>query len=152
MSNPKRVKSKRAGRAGYRFRFTDPATGARTHKTFWLRERREAERAFAEHMASREAVRIGLPDNSGWQMSYNELVAKFLAEAPISSDDRRRSLARVLERNELDIRVVSELANLGPLMKRCLALVRSTSDVYVRDDVQAALKQHRRDRVLLNIA
>ena len=141
MSNPKRVKSKRTGRAGYRFRFTDPATGSRTHKTFWLPERREAERAFADHMASREAVRLGLPDNSGWQMSYDKLVEKFLAEAPISTDDRRRSLARVLKRNELKVRVVSELANLGPLTKRCLALVKSSSDVYVRDDVQAALKQ-----------
>ncbi len=83
MSNPRRVKSKRTGRAGFRFRFTDPATGSRTHKTFWLRERREAERAFAEHMASREAVRIGLPDNSGWQMPFVDLVERFVEEAPI---------------------------------------------------------------------
>jgi len=141
VSNPKRVKSKRAGRTGYRYRYTDPATGGRTHKTFWLPERREADRAFSEHMASREAVRIGLPDNSGWQMSYGKFLSRFLDEAPIASDDRRRKLARILERNELGLSIVSELANPGPLTSKCRKLARSRGDVYVRDTLQQALKQ-----------
>jgi len=141
MSNPKRVKSKRTGRAGYRFRFTDPATGARTHRTFWLPERREAERAFTDYVASREAVRLGLPDNSGWQISYGKLVSRFLDESPISSDDRRRLLARVLERNELRLTVVSELASPGPLTSKCRKLAQDRGDVYVRDTLQQMLKQ-----------
>jgi integrase len=106
-----------------------------------LPERREAERAFAEHMASREAVRLGLPDNSGWQMAYAELVEKFLNEAPISSDERRNKLSRVLRGNDLDLRTVSELAKPGPLTAKCRAIAVQRSDVYVRDTLQQALKQ-----------
>ncbi len=141
MSSPRRVKSKRTGKVGYRYRFTDPATGGRTHRTFWFPEKREAGRAFAEHMASREAVRLGLPDNSGWQLPYKDFVARFLAEAPISSDERRHRLAQVLERNELKIGIVSELTKRGKLTARCRAVAKTQGDVYVTQTLQPFVKQ-----------
>ena len=36
----KRVTSGRTGRTGWRFRFRDPVTGSRTHRTFWVSEKR----------------------------------------------------------------------------------------------------------------
>src|SRR5438128_250101 len=75
--NPKPMKSGRTGRRGWQFRFTDPATHKRAKQTFWLSERREAERAFKEFLDEREAKRLGLPDRSGWQMPYEEIVTKF---------------------------------------------------------------------------
>lgn len=91
-----RVKSKRTGRTGWKFRFTDPVTHSRTHKTIWIGERREADKGFAEYLAGREKLRIGLPDNSGWTTSYEDLVKQFLQGAVFSTNDRRETLRRVL--------------------------------------------------------
>lgn len=74
-------------------------------------------------------------------MSYGKFLSRFLDEAPIASDDRRRKPARTLERNELGLSVASELANPGPLTSKCRKFARSRGDVYVRDTLQQALKQ-----------
>lgn len=141
MSNPSRVKSKRTGRTGYCYRFTDPATGSRTHKTFWLPEKREADRAFAEHMASREAVRIGLPDNSGWQMPYKDLAENFLRDAPISSSKRRKALRALLLRNDLSLATARDICDIGRLSAGCVRLLKKYTDEHVRKCIQRPLKQ-----------
>ena len=96
--NPKPVRSGRTGRKGWRFRFSDP-TGGRTSKTFWLIEKREAEKAFAEFMCALEKKKIGLPNGDGWMKPYTELVEKFIADSPIKTETRRNNLRRWLLKN-----------------------------------------------------
>src|SRR5206468_4006726 len=111
----KSVRSGRSGRRGWRYRYTDPVTRKRNSITIWMSERREADRGFKEFMDGREAKSIGLPDKSGWTVSYSDLVAKFIAEAPLSTEARRSCLKLVLERNELGLSVASDLAAMGRL-------------------------------------
>jgi integrase len=145
----RRVKSRKTGRRGWQYRYTDPLTKRRAKKTFWYPTEAEADRAFQRHLAKVEDRRIGLPDNSGWEMPYPELVERFLEEAPIRSQNRWKYLKCVLERNELGLRVGADLAQAGKLTaeaKRLLA--RKDEDgkqkctlQYVRGHVQGSLKQ-----------
>lgn len=137
----KRVVSKRTGKVGYWCRTSDPATGKRKKMTFWFSERREAEKALRRWLEEREAVKLGLPDYSGWQMSFPEIVEKFLEEAPISSDRRRKRLKQVLERNDLGLDVVSDFSDLGKMTARCRKVVPKRGDVHVGHTLQPALKQ-----------
>jgi integrase len=138
---PKSVKSGRSGRRGWRYRYTDPLNRQRSSITIWLSERREADRGFKEFMDGREAKRLGLPDKSGWQMSFDNLAAKFIAEAPLASEDRRERLRLVFERNELDLAIVADLADLGKLTAACLKLIPKHGDNYVVFSIQRSLKQ-----------
>ncbi len=136
-----RVKDGRDGRIGWKFRFTDPVTRRRTHKTIRLAERREAEKAFGRFLERREARKFNLPDHSCWQMPYRNLVGKFLKEADISSEDRRGRLEAALGRNDLRVEILSDFCDLGKLTARCLKLVRERSDIWVIKNVQQPLKQ-----------
>jgi integrase len=139
--NAQKVASKRSGRSGWRWQFTDPATRRRTHKTVWIGERREAEKAFRLFLDSREARRIGLPDHSGWEMPYSKLAEKFVNEAPLASDARRTDLQRWLTRNHLNLQVGSDLSDLGKLTAGCRKLLEKQSDDYVIRCLQLPLKQ-----------
>ena len=139
--NAKSVKSGKTGRRGWRYRYTDPARGGRTHKTIWITERRESDRAFKEFLDGREARKLGLPDNSGWQISYDEAVKRFLAEAPIPTPVRRDQLKFDLEHNLLKLRFLRELGSLGALSAKCHRLLDSQKDIYVIKNVQQPLKQ-----------
>ena len=139
--NPKRVVSGRTGRPGWRFRFTDPATRERTHRTFWFAEKRDAEKAFKAHLEGQDAKRLGLPDYAGWEMPYKDLVSRFLAEGQIASDTRRAALQYSLEKNFLGLRVGSELGDIGKLTGRCRRLLATQKDVFIRKHIQQPTKQ-----------
>ena len=138
---PKRIKSKKTGRGGWEYRFTDPLTKKRVQKTIWITERREADKAMQKHLDGREARLRGLPDNSGWEIPFDKLVDRFLREASISTPTRRERLRRVLERNELNIQSAAELTDRGKLSIACQALAGTRGSHYVIFDVQRALKQ-----------
>jgi integrase len=116
-------------------------TRNRSSITIWLSERREADRGFKEFMDDREAKRIGLPDRSGWLLSYDELVTRFLSEAPLSTDGRRSRLKLVLERNELGLAVGSELTDVSKLTAAALKLIPKRGGSYVVFSIQRSLKQ-----------
>mgnify|MGYP001558429190 CR=1 FL=1 len=139
--NTHRVKSGKTGRSGWCFRFTDPVTGRRTHKTFWFGERREAETAFRLFLEGRDSKRLNLPDHSGWCMSYQDLVKRFLVEAPISTERRRARLQLVLGRNECGLQVGSDLAHIGKLSATCRKVQEKKGEHYAVFSLQAALKQ-----------
>lgn len=138
---PQRVKT--GVRAGWRYRYTNPITGRRSSKTIWQRERREADNGFREFLENLEAKAIGLPTKDAWKMPYQDLVAKFLAEAPIASEKQRAALRRILEGNELKLQVTADLGNVGKLNARCLKLRTEgqRSDYHVTLRLQKFLKQ-----------
>ena len=131
--NTHRVKSGKTGRSGWCFRFTDPVTGRRTHKTFWFGERREAETAFRLFLEGRDSKRLNLPDHSGWCMSYQDLVKRFLVEAPISTERRRARLQLVLGRNECGLQVGSDLAHIGKLSATCRKVQEKKAGMVTRE-------------------
>ncbi len=139
--NAKKVRSGRTGRKGWQYRFTDPVTRMRTHKTMWVSERREADGAFDEYLKSRERLRRGHPENDGWELPYSKLVARFAEEAPIASEDRRAFLESCLLRNSLRLRVGVDLAHLGKLTAGCKRLLSHHADTFVIRRVQEPLKQ-----------
>src|SRR3990170_7039410 len=114
-----RGKSRRTGRGGWGYRLTDPLTGKRSPRTVWFAECREADAGFKEFLEGRERRKLNLPDYSGWQMPFMEIVKRFLAEAPLSTERRRAHLRQILERNELGLQVGSDLANIGKLTVAC---------------------------------
>jgi len=138
-----RVKSKRTGRAGWRYRFTDPVSHARTHRTIWIGERREADKGIAEYLAAREKLGLGLPDNSGWTTSYADLVRQFIEGSVIASEHRRDRLEKVLKQNHLGIKVGADLANAGKLTAECRRLSENgaVSRHYAAFSIQRPLKQ-----------
>jgi integrase len=138
---PKRVRSKRTGATGWQFRPTDPATDRRTKVTFWIGERREAERAFQPWRDGREKLKLGLPDEAAWEMEYATLVNRFIEEAPISSKRRRSRLKSSLLNCGLGLRRARDLCNRQQLSAVCTAMARAGRDQYVRKDLQAPLKQ-----------
>jgi len=136
-----RVKSQKTRRSGWQFRYTDPATGRRRKKTIWIREKREAERAMGLYLEERESCAVGLPDSRGWKMPYDELVAKFIKGASISTDRRRQQLKRWLDENPLRLHSVAEL-NIGSLAPGCRHLIsEDRSESWVYEHVHRALKQ-----------
>lgn len=69
--NAKSVRSKKTGRRGWNYRFTDPARGGRTHKVIWMTERREADRAFKEFLDGREGTAAARPWlEAGYKYAY----------------------------------------------------------------------------------
>ncbi|MCZ7645877.1 MAG: hypothetical protein M5U26_11425 [Planctomycetota bacterium] len=122
---------------------SDPLTGHRVRKRIWIGEKREADRALKKWQDRREAVRIGLPQDLGWEMGYEDLIAKFLKEAPISSNSRKSDLERLLRLNYLQIQVGADLAHVGVLTAKCMKLVQegTVSDHYAVFSLQAPLKQ-----------
>jgi len=139
--NPRRVRAKRTGREGWRYRFVDPVTKLRERKVFWFEDKAAARRAFLSHLEQREQVASGLPDNTGWRIPYKKLVGRFLVEAPITSAERRANLKRWLERNPLEVVVAAELAHLGKLTAKCTKLVSEHGDHWTIATVQKPLKQ-----------
>lgn len=139
----RRVTSRKDGRSGWRFRVMDPLTGIRIRKTIWIGSKREADQALKNWKNAREAERLGLPRASGWQMHYEELVSRFLAEAPISSSRRRENLQRTLGRNYLGLQVGADLAHVGKLTARCMKLIQDgvVKDHFAVFSLQAPLKQ-----------
>lgn len=139
----KRITSKKTGRTGWLFRVISPLTGTRIRKRFWFAEKREAEQALKKWLEKLEARVLGLPDSSGWQMRYETMVGRFLAEAPLSTERRKKYLKQVLEKNFLGLRVGADLAHLGKLTARCQKLVaeKQTTDHFAVFSVQAPVKQ-----------
>ena len=137
---PIRVKA-RDGRRGWRFRVWNPATKRRTWRTFWFRELADAQKARDKFMEGFERRRIGLPDDSGWSLLYEDVISTFLKEAPLTSDARRGILKKLLERNELKLHVLSQLGHKAKLTADCVALAKKKGDAYVRRRVQQPLKQ-----------
>ena len=138
-----RVKSKRTGRTGWKYRFTDPVTHSRTHRTIWMGERREADKGITEYLVGREKLSIGLPDNKGWTTSYLDLVAQFLTGSVISTEDRRQDLERLLRLNHLNLKVGADLANIGKLTNACRQLVsaKTVTGHFAAFSIQSPLKQ-----------
>lgn len=135
-----RVKS-RTGKQGWRFRLWNPATRARTWRTFWFTARREADRARDQWLEGQERHKIGMADNSGWTMTFTEAVERFLREAPISTETRRSRLRQSFSLNELALATLADMSSKGTLTARCMALAKKRGDEYVRKTVQQPLKQ-----------
>jgi hypothetical protein len=83
----------------------------------------------------------GLPDDSGWQLPYPELIRRFLAEAPITSSVRRERLRQVLELNLAKLQHGVDFTHKGRLTSACQALRLERGDEYVRAYIQQPLKQ-----------
>lgn len=139
----KRITSRKDGRTGWRYRVVDPLTGKRVRKSIWIGSKRDADQALKKWKDEREAERLGLPRASGWQMNYEELVSRFLAEAPISSSLRRESLRRTFYKNYLELQVGADLAHVGKLTARCMKLIQDgvVQDHFAVFSIQASLKQ-----------
>ena len=136
----KRVTS-RVGRKGWRFRITNPATRRRTWRTFWFTDLRDATNARDKFLEGFERRKLGIADYSGSAMPFEDAVAKFLKEAPLTSGPRRNRLQHCLECNELGLTVLGDLNNRGKLTAQCVSLVRKHGDLYVRRRIQQPLKQ-----------
>ena len=136
-----RVVSKKTGRVGYRGRYVDPVTKRRCKHTEWFADKPKAEAAWKLFLDNLNARKLGLPDNSGWQSSYKEIVKRFLAEAPISTDDRREMLRHYLELNPLHMNAGSDFTAKGRLTAAAMKIAQQRGGAFVRRYVQAPLKQ-----------
>lgn len=137
----RRVRSRKTGRKGFQFRFTDPLTKHRMKMTFWYATEDEADRARLAFMSKREDLKRGLPDTAGWEMPFLEMIKRFLQEASISTDRRRKQLQQILERNELGAQCGADLAQSGRLTVAARALATKKGTHYARFSVQSAYKQ-----------
>ncbi len=136
-----RVKSKKTGRTGWRYRFMDPYTGRRIKRHFWYSEEMLAQKALHEFLEDRQKLADNLPVSNGRRMPYLALVTKFLDEAPISSKERRDDLKRMLERNPLKLKLSAELFDRGRLTSACRKLNEGGDMRCGFRSVQAPLKQ-----------
>ncbi len=134
-----KVKSKKRGRTGWKYRFRIPGSGRITEKTFFVSDHRAADKRMADHLKRLEG---GL-STKGWKTGYLELVSKFLKESPITSALRRHKLKVILERNELKLDTAAQLNDVGALTEKCCALHRNgkRSGAYLVNDLQPMLKQ-----------
>ena len=112
--SPKRAVT-REGLPGWRFRYTCPLTNARKKIVHPFADKLEAIAAHVKFVQGLHKVRVGLPDETGWQMTYDDLVARFLKEAPVSTEKQRKRIKSVLTENALGIQIGRELANRGKL-------------------------------------
>ena len=138
-----RVKSKRTGKRGFRYRYRTLA-GTRSYITFWLAERSDAEKAFRAFLDDQEKKKLGIPSQQNWLTRYSDLVKSFIEQAPISSEARRTVLKKHLEKNYLDLKIAADLANVGKLTAACRteALKHGRNgDEFCRRYVQGTLKQ-----------
>ncbi|MCK6470904.1 MAG: hypothetical protein L6Q80_09245 [Dehalococcoidia bacterium] len=134
-----RVRSPKTGKAGWRYRVS--INGRRLKKTFWIADRRDAEKALERWLSEHESKAIGLPDHSGLKMSYKKLVERFIAEFPFSSDARKSYVQKILERNECGIQIGADLSHVGRLTAKCLRIKTQRGDHYTVFAVQSLLKQ-----------
>ena len=134
----KKVMSKKSGQVGFRARYTDPLTGRRMKKAFWFAERHDAEDAARKLISSRSRRVYNLSDNSGWTVTYDDLVKRFLKECVVSRETRRE---RHLKRNLLNIAVCGEFSARGALTAKCKVLAANRGEVFVIKCVQQPLKQ-----------
>ena len=136
-----KVYSRKRKRYALLCRFRSPLTGRPTERRYWVTDQRLARKMHQEHTNRLEAQRAGVPV-ADWGIPYEELVAKFLAQAPISSPERRALLRRVLELNELGLVVAADLNDAGRLSARCMrSMEGGRSPAYVVKTLQGALKQ-----------
>ena len=138
-----KIKRKPNGQRGHQFRFRDPVTGTRKKITFWLAEKREAEKALHLFLEGRERKKLGLADGTAWKTPYPELVSRFLKAAPIGSDSRSDDLRGTLERvrTPLALEVAADLCDTERLTLTCKRLAAKENATYVRKRVQQPLKQ-----------
>ena len=73
----KKVKNRKTGRQGWRYRFTVPGTGRRAKRTYWTTEQRDADRLYAKLMDGLVARAQNLPNDDGWRVTYATLVRRF---------------------------------------------------------------------------
>ena len=130
------------GRTSWTFTYTHPSTKRKSHRSFKIGEKREAEKSMSVFIDNLEKVALGRPAEIGWSMAYEELVQRFLAEAPISSKTRKGRLKKDLERNLIGLKTGAELSQRGKLTALCLRLKdEHGSAEFVRKCVQQPLKQ-----------
>ena len=122
---PERVQSRKTGKKGWRYRYTNPVTGGRTYHTEWFVDQRDADKGFRNHLEGLEAVKIGLPDKNDWRLPYEKLVQRFLEDAPIETEDRRKNLSRWLRANPLGLAMTAEFTKPGKLTATALRLIDS---------------------------
>jgi len=137
----KRVKSRKTDKKGWCFRYTNPLTHARSWQTIWFQDYRNAEAGFREFMEGLEARAWNLPGKDGWKMPYTDAVTQFIQQAPITTEQRKQDLARVLNQNPLGLQVLADLNELGTLTAKCKKLVQDRGDGYTIRYVQKPLKQ-----------
>lgn len=137
---PTKIVSDKLGKTGWRFRYTDPATKRRQYHTVWQENKNQAMRGFLAFLEGRDDVRRGLPDNTGWDKSWEHVVGRFLAEAPLS-EQRRTRLKTILDRNELEMRSAADVMDVSRLTLKCRELVVKLGAHYVHDSLQDVLKQ-----------
>lgn len=139
MRSARRVKSNKRRRSGWKFRFLNPKTGRVTEKTFWVNERTVADQMFRKHL-DKCASEI---DVDPWAQSYETLVQRFLEEAPLASESRRKEVARVLQKNDLGLVVAADLNDPGLLNARSRKALDEgrSSAVNLVNRVQPILKQ-----------
>ena len=137
MRKLRRVVSKKTGLIGYRGRFS--IGGQRFQHTVWDADRDRAAAEFIKYVRDRKQ---GLPTDN-WTIPYTDLVSRFIVEAPLSSETRRKELKRVLTLNPLGVCLGSDLARPGALSAMCRELIekKKCSDEYVRKSIQQPLKQ-----------
>lgn len=140
MGKPTRVLSRKTGKTGWKFRFTDPVTGRRAKKTFWQGDERKATRAYLNHMEGREQIALGLPDPGNWKISFQDLTTRFLKEAGLTAQ-RVTRLKTILDRNELELVTAGDLVDVGRLQEKCQQITPKLGAGYMRDSVQKVLKQ-----------
>ncbi len=78
-------------------RWVDPVTKAEKSKRFWFSKKPDAQHAFNAHLEQTNLARLGLGVEQGLEMSYPDLVAKFIKEADLSTTTRRNRLKKELE-------------------------------------------------------
>lgn len=137
----RRIRSRKTGKRGWKFRYTNPLTHARSWKRIWFQDPRTAEAGFREFMEGLEARALNLPGKDGWKVSWSDAVGRFLEEAPISTDARRAILKRVLTDNPLDIQVLADLTDVGRLTARTRKLREQHGESFSRMYVQQPAKQ-----------
>lgn len=138
----------RSGKMAWQYRYRNPISGKRTHIAIPIANRREADKAFDLHIESLNKKSLNLPDDSGWRMTYTELITRFIVGHAFPTSDRREKMKAVLERNELRIDQCSDFNNKAMLTQRALELSKKKvkgqlafSAHYLRKSIQSFLKQ-----------
>ncbi len=120
-----RIKNTKTGRTGWLFRFTSPITHRPTDKRVYASEFPVADKLFRQHMDELELEAVNLPSAARLKMPYDDLVSRFLNEAPITSEKRKEQLRCVLERNELRLGCARDLNDVNGLTVACKRLLEA---------------------------
>lgn len=119
---PRRLRSDKLG-TGWLFRYTDPVTKERKKNSVWIDDVKKATKSHWQFLDNLRQVAKGLPDESGWDASYTDLITRFIKEAQISTVDQRERLEKYLTENPLGLKQVAELTNIGKLNALCAAYI-----------------------------